>query len=301
MTITNDIRKQVVAGILRLQENFSGSEAQFATRLGINPAILSRIKKGDFERVLSDQKWISLARRAEVNITNAGDWKIAQTPIFTFIMTQLGVCQQKSICSVLCDISDIGKTVAARYYARNNKNAIYIDCSQAKTKLRLIRKIAESFGVDSKGRYFDVYDDLAFYLHTLDRPIIILDEAGDLGYDAFLELKALYNATEYNCSIYMIGADGLKAKWDRAISNKKVGYTEIFSRMGKKYQTIIPTDRRERERLLALTATMIIKANAESGADVSSILRRTMVSAVGTATGNIPSLRRIHTELAKVI
>lgn len=294
MNITNEIKQQIVDGLKRLQENFSGTESQFSISIGINKSIYSRIKKGDFDKVLSDAKWVALARRSGINLNGNQDWKIVKTPVFEFITTQLEVCQKKSICSVFCDMNDIGKTAAAKYYTETHKNVFYIDCSQTKTKQRLIRELAKQLGVDNTGKYYDVYDDLTFYLRTIDRPIIILDEAGDLQYDAFLEVKAIYNVVEYQCAIYMIGADGLKAKWDRAMYNKKVGYAEIFSRMGRRYRKIMPTDSLEREKLLIQSASMIVKANAQEGTNIKEIINKTLGS------DNIPSLRRIFTELAKV-
>ena len=67
---------------------------------------------------------------------------------------------------------NIGKTFTARYYVQSHKNAVYIDCSQVKTKLKLVRKIAAEFGVDSKGKYSDVYEDLVYYLRSMDTPLI---------------------------------------------------------------------------------------------------------------------------------
>ncbi|MGQ3647375.1 AAA family ATPase, partial [Ornithobacterium rhinotracheale] len=91
------------------------------------------------------------------------------------------------------------------------KNAFYIDCSQAKTKQLFIRLLAKTIGVDSTGRYADVKNTLKTYLAYLEKPLIVLDEAGDLDYTAFLELKELWNATQGHCGWYMIGADGLRA------------------------------------------------------------------------------------------
>lgn len=39
--------------------------------------------------------------------------------------------------------------------------------------------------MSSYGRYGDVYEDLVAYLRTIDTPLIVLDEAGDLQYEAF--------------------------------------------------------------------------------------------------------------------
>ena len=147
--------------------------------------------------------------------------------------------------------------------------------------------------MDSTGKYADVYEDLVFYLRTLSTPLIILDEAGDLNYDAFLEIKALWNAVEMICSFYMIGADGLREKVRRAIDNKKVGYSEIFRRFGNKYVSIVPVGD-VKEQFMNSEAIMIIKANAPEGADVRQILNKIK------GENKLPSLTRIRTELAKL-
>ena len=87
-----------------------------------------------------------------------------------------------------CLSAYIGKTFTARAYVKAHRNAIYVDCSQVKNKSRLIRFIAKEFGVNNNGRYADVYDDLCFYLRTLEHPLIILDEAGDLQYLSLIHI-----------------------------------------------------------------------------------------------------------------
>ena len=131
----------------------------------------------------------------------------------------------------------------------------------------MIRSIAQGFGVGSTGRYADVYSDVVFYLKTLPTPLIVLDEAGDLEHSAFLEIKALWNATEHFCGFYMMGADGLEARMRNSINYKKVGYTELFSRFGKRYGKVVPAAGDEGTKLLNATAMMIIKANAPEGSN----------------------------------
>lgn len=292
--ITTELKNKVLAELAASRDNFSGSDAKFAVSIGISAAQYSRIKKGDTERVLSDANWISIARHLGVNLGNRPEWKTANTPVFQFISAQLEKCQADSISALLCDLSDIGKTYTAVHYAKTHRNAVYVDCSQVKSKQKLVRCIAKSFGVGSTGRYADVYEDLVFYLKTLPTPLVILDEAGDLQYDAFLEIKALWNATELACGWYMMGADGLKEKIRRAIDGKKVGYTEIFSRFGRKYGTVIPAEKEQRSKLTQTSAAMIIKANAQDSVDVNRILRSTM------GDDDMPSLRRIYKELQKL-
>ncbi len=209
--ITTEIKNKIMAAISAARRNYP-SDAKHASSLGITTSVYSAVKNGQTDRVLSDSNWISIARKLGVSLRGEIEWKAANTPAFQYITAQLELCQQSSLSGILCDLPNIGKTFTARCYVQNHRNAVYIDCSQVKTKLKLIRKIAAEFGVDAKGRYADVYDDLVYYLRGIDNPLVILDEAGDLQYEAFLELKALWNATERCCGWYMMGADGLKEK-----------------------------------------------------------------------------------------
>ena len=118
---------------------------------------------------------------------------------------------------------------------------------------------------------------------------MVLDEAGDLQYEAFLELKALWNATERCCGWYMMGADGLRAKIDRNVEGMKVGYTEMLSRFGDTYSRVTPEDEKERQKFLKAQASIVAKVNAPEGTNIMQI--------VNASEGG---LRRVYTEIEKL-
>ncbi len=288
MIITNEIKNRIAGAIMADRENYP-SDNKHAVSLGISASVYNAIKKGNYEKQVSDANWVGIARRLGVVLRQEMEWKAAETPTYAFVTGQLALCQDSGVSAILCDMPNIGKTYTARAYVKGHRNAIYVDCSQVKTKLKLVRKIAKEFGVNSLGRYGDVYEDLVAYLRTIDTPLVILDEAGDLQYEAFLELKALWNATERSCAWYMMGADGLKEKINRAIEGKKVGYTEMLSRFGDTFSKVTPDDGKEREKFLKAQAAIVAKVNAPAGSD---IMRIVNVSGGG--------LRRVYTEIEKM-
>lgn len=284
--INNSFKTRIIEQMSQTRNNYA-SNAKHARVLGINSAQYSRISKGEFEGVLSEAKWISLARLLNVQLGNKQSWKTVKTETYNYIYNQLEACQNRSISAILCDIAGIGKTHTAKQYALENKNAVYIDCSQVKSKQKLIRKIAREFGVIYTGRYADVYEDLVFYLKQLPNPLIILDEAGDLDYPAFLELKALWNATEYDCGWYMMGADGLREKITRQKNLKKVGYTEIFDRYGNDYKKVSPEGKEGLKEFLLSQIAQVSKANESK------------ISPVQMYARTKGSLRKVRTEIEK--
>lgn len=259
--ISQEFKYKIIEAVKINRQNYA-SDTKHAKALGINSSQYSRaFNKGELNGVLDDAKWMNIARRLSIQLREGMEWVTVRTETYDYVYSQLQACQTRSISAILCDIAGIGKTHTAKQYVKENRNAIYIDCSQVKSKQKLIRKIAQEFGISHTGRYADVYEDLVFYIKQLDMPLVILDEAGDLDYPAFLELKALWNATEYACGWYMMGADGLREKITRQKNLNKVGYTEIFDRYGNDYKKVSPDGKEALKEFYLRQIAQVSKAN----------------------------------------
>lgn len=239
------------------------SDRQHAASLGISAAAYSQLKNGNFETA-SSEKWQSIARIVGYNFNETTEWVVAETPVFQFITGQLQLAKDNSMAGIFVDAAGIGKSYTAREFGKK-RNVAYIDCSQCKSKIRFVKALAKTFGYTYNGGTInDLLSGLIDHIKTLDKPLIIMDEAGDLDYGAFLEIKAIYNALEGSCGFYLLGADGLKAKIDRNLNKAKVGYAEIFDRFGGRYQSIMPADLNDRMRFNKQQAMIIAKANGVS-------------------------------------
>lgn len=280
--------------ILRIIERIKIDRSRFTTNarhahyLGMSVPVYSSILNGDIEHKLSEPAWRNIAYKLGVDWNADTDWKIVKTPTFEYVCAQLKACQDRGISGILCDVPNIGKSVAARYYAQNNPNVAYVDCSEHKTKDRLLRQIAKEFGIPNSGSYYSVYDKVIYNIRSMNRPLVILDEAGDLFHEAFLELKAYWNATENNCGWYIMGAEGLRKKIERRIDSKRVGYAEIFSRYGDDFKRITPAAESERKEFLQYQARMIAKANVREGQNYEAVVRKSKASG-----------RSVHKEITK--
>lgn len=285
--LPNEYKERIIEAIKNNGFKFTTNKAQ-ATSLGINPAQFSRITNGELESVLSDAKWNEIASKYNVPVNaEAFHWQTAYTQVYDYISAQLQACQEMGISGIFCDISDLGKTFTAKDYVSRHRNAIRVDCSRHKSRTELLRAIAREFGIDSHLSVRLLQRDLIQYMRSMTKPLVILDEFGDLSYPAFLEVKALWNATEYRCGWYMMGADGLAVKLDRNRENKKVGFAEIFSRLGSRYQRITPLNEQDRHKFLLAEIAKILKANNS---------KYTPLQMFGKTNG---SLRRVYIEILK--
>lgn len=287
MNISDDFKKKVLVELLEARKNFEGSDTVFSRQYGIHNTVLSRLKNGETINLISDSHWLNLGKILGVNL-NTRNWNIAYTDVFSIIEEEVIFCKEYSKSRIFIDDCGIGKTFTAKYLSRNLKNCFYLDASQAKTKNRFIRLLARTLGVDDKGSYSDIITNIKYYLHVLTKPVILIDESGDLDYSAFLEIKELWNATENICGWYMLGAEGFKAKMERGINNKKVGYREIFSRFSDKYSTAVPLGQKDRVDFYRKLIIDVLTVNTTNKQLIPSIVKKCLIN----QDGNIGGLRR---------
>lgn len=284
--ITPEYKEEVYKAMMVQRQNFGGTNGQFAKMHGLSGSIFTRIHNGERDSVLSSSKWRLLAQEFGVSLESR-KWITAKTEVLRIIEEEILFCKINSKARICVDECGIGKTYSAKYIAKTVKNCFYVDCSQAKTKTQFIRLLAKSVGTDFKGRYYDVKTSLKIHLNTMNKPVLIIDEAGDLEYQAFLELKEFWNATEGHVGWYMMGADGLRAKIERGIYNRTVGYAEIFSRFSEKFTTIVPRDRQERNLFYKRLITDVLSANNCNPDQINTIAKRCLSNDLGGQTGGL--------------
>lgn len=279
MELTQLYREKVRVAIVNASANYGGSDSKYAKTLGLTPSIYSRLKNGETERIISDSKWLAFGRELNVSL-KANNWNVVRTEVYNQIEDNLQFCQTMSKSMILADDCGIGKTFCARNITRGMKNAFFFDCSQAKTKQQFIRLLAKAVGVENTGKYVDVKMNLKYCLNSvLTKPLIVLDEAGDLEYTAFLELKEFWNATENQCAWYLMGADGLRAKIAKGIRNEKVGYAEIFDRFSGDFVKLTPIGKEDRTSFFQQLIGDVAQANVTNKTTVNKLVNQCLKKA----------------------
>ena len=290
MQLTTEFREKVRIAIVEASANYSGSDADYSKLLGINKTVYSQIKNGKTERILSDNIWLTLGRRLNVTLTE-NKWKGVVTQVYTKIESDLRTCKEKSMSKMLVDDFGIGKTYCAKVIARKMKDTFYVDCSQATTKMLFVRELASIVGVENKGRYVDVLNNLKYYLNTvLIKPLIILDEAGDLEKDAFKVLKALWNSTEYNCGWYMMGADDLKEKLSTGKEKSKNSMGELLDRYNQDFSKISPLGKEDRISFYRKLISQVAKANLNHPENINKEVNK-IINSVDKKQASLRTLR----------
>jgi len=276
MEITQQYKDKVLAALKLKSEISDVTNAMLARRLNLNTTTLSRLLSGQSDKILEASKWIALGRELEVSM-NQRQWRTAKTEVFVIIEEQVKFCQQHSKSMVFVDQCEIGKTYTAKYLSKALPHCFYLDVSQCKTRQLFVRAFARVLGVDFKGTYNDVKENIKYYLSIIDKPIIILDEFGDANNSVFLEVKEFWNATEGICGWYMMGAEGLRYKIERSINKKVVGFAEILSRFSSRISSVVPVERAEKTAFYKKLITDVISANTADQASIKAIVQKCLI------------------------
>lgn len=293
LQITEQFKDKVVEALLNDRANYEGSAAQFSKRWGISDSVFSRLKKGEREKLLKDSQWLNIGRGLDVTLDER-KWNVARTDVFNLIEESIEFCKNYSKAMIFVDEAEIGKSFAGRYLSRTLRNCFYVDASQCKTRTEFVCTLAKTIGIDSYGRHADVKANIKYYLRMIERPIVIIDEPGDLEYAAFLEIKEFWNATENICGWFLMGADGVRKKIDDGMKNRKVGYREIFSRFSGKYLSIVPNDRQDRLSFYKQLITDVLSVNVQDKSVLPQIVKKCLIS---DQDGNLGGLRRAESLL----
>ncbi len=293
LQITEDYKVKTQTALIEARQNYSGTDAAFSKKYGINNSVYSRLKNGERDGLLKENQWLNIGRELGVNLYER-NWNTARTEVFTIIEEDILFCQENSKGKMCVDDCGIGKTYTAKYLSRTLKNCFYIDASQAKGVYLFIKAIAKAIGVDTSGKYAEIKSNIKYCLNNLPKPIVIIDEAGDLNTPTLLEIKELWNATEGTCGWYMMGAEGFKRVMDKGMNNKKPGFKELFSRFSERYTTTVPINQQERVGFYRKLISDVLKVNMADTSLLNDIVRRCLTM---DGSGQIGGLRRAESLL----
>ncbi len=293
INVPEEFKKKIIVELQLRKDKYGGTVDGFCIQYGIDRAVLSRINNGKTHKLLSDSKWINIARLLDMNV-NEKKWNIAQTDVFNHISEEIFFCKEHSKSMIFVDSNEIGKTTTGLFMAKTLDNCFYIDASQAKTKQLFVRLLANTIGLESTGKYSEVLANLKYYTRLLPKPIFIIDEVGDVEHGVFLVIKELWNANPNTCGWYLMGAEGLQSVIDKGIKNKKSGFSEIFSRFSSKYSRITPLGRADQYDFYRKLLNDVLNVNMENKEKLNKIVKQCLTVDTGEKFGG---LRRAETLL----
>lgn len=205
----------------------------------ISVGTVSNILNGLYEKI-SDDMFRNVASQVGNINTN---WQIVETGAYQEITEVLSDAQRWRNVTWIVGEAGCGKSTTARVYLQEHKEVFYILCSEDMKKGDFVREIARMVGIRTEGcNIREVWGLILDDIIQMDAPLLVFDEADKLTEPVFHYFISLYNKLEEKCGVVFLSTDYITKRVSNGLKYKKPGYKEFYSRIGRKFYELEPTE-----------------------------------------------------------
>ncbi|MBT9921341.1 MULTISPECIES: ATP-binding protein [Bacteroides] len=209
----------------------------------ISVGTVSNILNGLYEKI-SDDMFRNVA--SQVKNINTPGWQIVETGAYQEITGVLSDAQRWRNVTWVVGEAGCGKSTTSRVYLQEHKEVFYILCSEDMKKGDFVREIARTVGIRTEGcNIREVWSLILDDIIQMDAPLLVFDEADKLTEPVFHYFISLYNKLEEKCGVVFLSTDYIAKRISNGLKYRKPGYKEFYSRIGRKFYELEPTDARD--------------------------------------------------------
>lgn len=236
-----DIRNRLAKYCQRYPSNNMAA----ASLKNISAATISNILNGKWNNISDD-----MFKRLESQLVKNEGWQIFSTNAYQDMTFYLSYCQQHSCVMWVAAPAGIGKSTAASSYAALHRNVFRLTCAPDMTRSDFVHELAGQVGVRTNGMSIRAaFSEILRHLVTLDKPLLVFDEADKLADSVMFYFISIYNALEDRAGIVFLSTAAIKKRITNGVLRDKKGYDEIESRICRRYVDLTPVSAAEIEQI----------------------------------------------------
>lgn len=226
-------------------QRYPSNNMAAASLKNVSAATLSNILTHKWEKI-SDDMW----KRLDAQLTRNDDWRIFSTAAYQDVTVYLSYAQEQSSVMWVVAPAGIGKSTAASSYTATHRNVYRLTCATDMTRSDFVRELAAQIGVRTNGMSLrESFNELLRQVVTLDKPLLVFDEADKLADSVMYYFISIYNALEGRCGIVFLSTPAIKKRITNGVMRDKKGYDEIESRICRRYIDVTPVTASEIEQI----------------------------------------------------
>lgn len=211
------------------------SQKRLALMCGVSTATISQMINGNHENI-SDEMW----SRVKVTLGIDPSWTTVETGNSILIHNLLLHAQEQSSSLAISDKPGLGKSEAFKAYERQGTNVVYVECKNSWTKKTYMKTLLATAGVEALGTTEQLIEKFIHHMKGLASPLVIIDQFDKLKdpqIDLFMDF---YNDLNGHCGFVLSGVKAFEKRVLRSVNRDKIGYAEIYSRIGRKFIKLKP-------------------------------------------------------------
>ncbi|MCM1035556.1 MAG: ATP-binding protein [Paludibacter sp.] len=227
-----EIKKQQMVNTLRLYcERYESQNKAARSLKGVSAGTISQMLNGNWE-LIKDEMWRNVAAQTGYKDER---WAAVETGDYKRMMALLQDVQANNLVMGITGDAGAGKTFACKQYTQSNKQVYMLCCNEYWNRKLFLTELLTAMGRDYTG--YTVGEMMQEAVRTLkmqESPLLILDEADKLNDQVLYFFITLYNNLEDECGILLCATSHLEKRIQRGVKLNKKGYSEIWSRLGRK-------------------------------------------------------------------
>lgn len=229
-----DQQKNEIKGLLKEYCDLYSSQAKAAASLrGVSEATIINIRTGKWDSI-SDDMWRNVGK--QVGYSKKGRWNFVDTIAAKSLIHYFNDAKEYSNTLSIIAPSGSGKSFVADYYEGTNENVFHVTCAEYFNRKVFLQKLLATMGKENTGyNVAEMMDLIVDMLMKMESPLIILNEVDKLPDPVLYFFITIYNQLEDKCGIVMLATNHFTKRIERGIRINKKGYSEIFSRMGRRF------------------------------------------------------------------
>ena len=235
--IEDQEKAEIAEGLIRFRDNVAEGSSNKASRLlGISNAYVSNMINGKWDNI-SDDMWRKVQKQT-ANPTKK-NWSLVTTRVTKFCHQLFDDAREHSLCYGMIGAAGSGKDVAIRTYAMNHENFWYINCQRYFNQVTFLREVCVAMGMgDDALPAHDLMSKIKEKALKADKTTIVINEADKLNDTVLLNFVTFFNYLEDECGLIIIATEHLERKVLRGVTTNKMGFRELYSRIGRKFVRI---------------------------------------------------------------
>ncbi len=225
-------RQMIVAELIKLAQK--ESQSKIARKAGVSTATISQMINNNWN-LIRNEMW----SKVKINLHINWEWVTAETANLKAINQLVSSAQKRSMSIAISHDAGAGKSHTYRLYERNHKNVIYVECKNYWTKKSYARQLCTACGVDDSGTVETLIERFIHTVKAMNKAVVIIDQIDKLK-DSQLDLfMDFYNELDGYCGFILSGVPAFEKRVHRGCQLNKIGYRELFSRIGRKFIKLI--------------------------------------------------------------
>lgn len=226
------IKKQQIVNSLRTYCERYESQNKAANSLkGVSAATISQMLNGNWS-LIKDEMWRNVA--AQIGYKDE-KWEAVETGDYRRMFALLDDVRSNSLVMGVTGDAGTGKTFACKQYTAGHMRTYLLCCNEYWNRKNFLTELLSAMGRDYTGLTVgEMMNEAVRTLKMQDRPLLILDEADKLSDQVLFFFITLYNHLEDECGIMLCATNHLEKRIRKGIRLNKKGYSEIWSRLGRK-------------------------------------------------------------------